>query len=88
MISEAEALNIWRKARDHPVGVCLNTDQKRNLISRLYNIRLRHKDEDFSMLIVYQGEYEDEIWIIQRDKYICPKAPAIKPMDEADIESI
>jgi hypothetical protein len=87
MIPEAEALGYWRRAAEEPVGLALQTDHRRNLITRLFEIKVKYKDEDFSDLVVAYGTEQDEVWIIRRDMHKL-KAEPIKPMSEADIEAL
>lgn len=86
MITEEEALAIWRRALQSPIGIAVQTNDRNNVLRRLYQIRLRHRDkEDFSdlMLKVDKSVPIDEIWVIYK-----PIVKEIKPMDEGDLDEI
>jgi hypothetical protein len=83
MISEDEGLNIWRQALQHPFGIAIKTDNRFNLTQRLYQIRARHKDEDFSGLMLANAPDQSEVWVIHR-----PVQKPIKPMSEEDLDDL
>ena len=83
MISDADGLALWREASEHPVGICVGTDNRNNLMQRLYQIRARNKDEDFTGMMLVHGKELNEVWIMHR-----PTASQIKPMKEEDLDGI
>jgi hypothetical protein len=87
MISEQEALDVWRRAKADPVGIAFRTDNRHNLMQRLYLIRARHREEDFSDMMLRNGAAEDEVWVVHRP--VTGPAPIpMKPLSEEDLDDI
>ena len=85
MLSEADGLDIWRRAQKSQHGIAFRTDNRQNFTQRLYQIRARHREEDFTNMMLVNGPEQNEVWIIHRPIF---KANPIKPMSEEDLDGI
>lgn len=86
MISEEEALGYWRAARAAKVGIALRTNHRSNLATRLYSIKARHREEDFTGLRIKFSN--NEVWIVHEELDQPMKVDPIKPMQEGDLDSL
>jgi hypothetical protein len=83
MISEDEALELWRRALGHPLGLAVRTDHRQNLMARLYQIRARTNDE--SLYAMQIGMAQEPDWLLIYRKM---EPENTKPLQEADLDSL
>jgi hypothetical protein len=83
MIPEAEALALWHKALEHPLGIVIRTDHVENLMARLYQVRHRTSDPDLYTVQIGVPKNRQEL-------IIYPKTGPVnsKPLTEADLDSL
>jgi len=82
MISEQEALTLWYRALEQPLGLAIRTDNQRSLMSRLYHVRAREGDEDLYALQCLLAQ--DPEWVfLKRIEF-----SEIRPVTEADLDSL
>ena len=86
MISEADALALWRQALEDPVGLAVRTDHRRNLMSRLYNIRAKSGNDDLYVLKIELPQDEAWLWITKKPQRATNGA--VKQLTEADLDSL
>jgi hypothetical protein len=84
LISEADALALWRKALTDPIGLAVRTDHRRNLMSRLYNVRAKSKDDEIYALKIELPLDEAWLWIRRKPQQMAP----VKQLTEADLDSL
>ncbi len=86
MISEADALDLWRQALKAPLGLAIRTDHRRNLMSRLYNIRAKSNDDDLYVLKIELPQDEAWLWITKKPQQ--NEQAEVKQLTEADLDSL
>jgi hypothetical protein len=84
MITEDEAIDLWRRALTLPMGLAIRTDHRDNLKARLYQVRARANDESlYSLQIHFSRSRPDWLLLLYKVGPTNTKA-----MQEADLDSL